>query len=392
MGERDWSRIQEVRNDPLSFKACCGPVPFELDELTRLGQLLGGSLYSGVAAALKVMLYAEGQLSTPDMKLRGDVWRVIAQRPWFERLYGLDLDGERLRVEDLAQIAAWGDCAIERLSLKGNRLDEKKVMAFLEAEWLERLRRLVLSSNSLSTAAAQRLFGSQRLRHVRELMMDQCKLTDEALRCMTADTFRDLNQWDIRHNLLEFHELGDDFALPSSLSWLDMRANPVQARGAAAFARAAGIERLEHLNIGHCPLGDLGVVALAQANFSGMKELLMPGVGVGDSGAAALAANDTFTSLDQVMLIKNKIGDEGARALAQAPWLSRVRSLSLRYNPIGDEGVKAFLAREDFGQLWSLSLSESKLGKEGRRAYKALMQKISEQARARRAAEARQDQ
>jgi len=337
------------------------------------------------------MLHAQGLLPDVNVRLRGEVLALVAQQPWFERLNGLSLDDQLISVEDLEQLATWEVSWSGVLSLWSNRLNDKKLEALAKVCWLSGLWGLDLSRNSIRDAGLELLLGSPHLSQLKLLTLTKNKITDEGLRLMLGAKI-ELSWLQLGANQLKLEALGDDLRLPETLERLDLGSNELGAAGAAVFTKLPGVERLKGLNLGFNPLGDEGVEALAAADFSALNRLIMPKVGVGDRGARALAAQETFHALDDVMLIKNQIGDDGAQALAQASWLSQVRTLDLSANPIGDEGVKAFSAREDFGRLERLSLSESKLSKEGKRIYQALKLRLAQQAGARRSAQARQAQ
>lgn len=392
MSARDWSRLRYISTDPERFKQSCGPVPFTAEELTRLAREWRDWMQRGLQSTIRSMLHAQGLLPNVNVKLRGEVLALVAQQPWFEHLDGLSLDDQLVSVEDLERLATWEVSWSGALSLWNNRLTPKKLEALAKVCWLSGLWGLDLSRNSIRDDGLELLLCSPHLSHLKLLTLTKNKITDKGLRLLMSAKVDQLSWLQIGANQLKLEALGDDLRLPETLKRLALGGNEIGAAGAAAFAKVPGVERLKDLDLGFNPLGDEGVEALAAADFSALNRLIMPKVGVGDRGASALAAQETFHALDDVLLSKNQISDDGARALARASWLSQTRTLDLSANPIGDEGVEAFSAREDLGRLERLSLSESKLSKEGKRIYQALQRRLAEQAGARRSAEAQQGQ
>ncbi|KAK9821726.1 hypothetical protein WJX81_005923 [Elliptochloris bilobata] len=134
---------------------------------------------------------------------------------------------------------------------------------------------------------------------------------------------------------------------------LDLSACGLGPEGAAALARAAGggvgasagpYGRLEVLRLGRNALGPAGAAALAAlVGGKGLRELHLPGTGIGDAGLTSLATCLTAASgLALLDVTGCGVGASGAAALTTALTAGApLASVCLRGNAIGPAGAEA---------------------------------------------------
>jgi Leucine-rich repeat (LRR) protein len=135
---------------------------------------------------------------------------------------------------------------------------------------------------------------------------------------------------------------------------LNLHWNNIGDTGAAALAKN---QTLTTLKVSANQIRDAGAIALA-ANQT-LTTLNVRGNKIRDAGAAAFATNQTLTTLS---VRGNKIGDAGAVALAANKTLT---TLNLSGTRIGDTGAKALAANKT---LTTLDVSYNKIRDDGAKA------------------------
>ncbi len=113
------------------------------------------------------------------------------------------------------------------------------------------------------------------------------------------------------------------------------------------------------------PLSPAGAAHLASLPWLRALATLELRDGVGDEGAAALAASPHVGNLRTLLLRLNRIGDSGVAALAQSPHLGKLSVLSLAYNAFRDLGAQALAASPHLAHLRQLNLEGNRLGHHG---------------------------
>lgn len=121
----------------------------------------------------------------------------------------------------------------------------------------------------------------------------------------------------------------------------------VALAGGAEDGGASGRFRAARVSLRGCAVGADGARALARACVASTETLVLRENALGDAGAravaAALASNETFSSLSSLDLGRNGVGAGGAAAVARGA--RGVRDLSLFGNAtMGNEGLMAFAA------------------------------------------------
>jgi uncharacterized protein (TIGR02996 family) len=134
---------------------------------------------------------------------------------------------------------------------------------------------------------------------------------------------------------------------------------------------------LRHLTLGldypypTPPLRGEELVRYVLKPLAGLMTLALPGHGLQDEAAEALAASPHVAGLTGLDLARNRIGDAGVQALAASPNLAGLTFLGLRGNAIGDAGAVALAQSAVLSGLEYLSMERNPLGPLGRDALRA---------------------
>jgi uncharacterized protein (TIGR02996 family) len=104
--------------------------------------------------------------------------------------------------------------------------------------------------------------------------------------------------------------------------------------------RVAELRRTVFLDLSAHPLGDAGLIQLAQAPFlSHVHGLNLTSCGLDGAGLQALGESPHVGCLRELYLCDNTIDDAAVRHLALTPLLERLDILYLRLNPLSDEAL-----------------------------------------------------
>ena len=123
------------------------------------------------------------------------------------------------------------------------------------------------------------------------------------------------------------------------------------------------------LHLDGCPIGDVGLIALADSGcLEGVSVLGLRRVGLGHRGVEALARSVAVETLGVLDVGQNELGSRGAAALASASWPA-LDTLDLNSNPLGERGIVEVLRSAGMSVLTWLDLgactSEESLELEG---------------------------
>jgi uncharacterized protein (TIGR02996 family) len=135
------------------------------------------------------------------------------------------------------------------------------------------------------------------------------------------------------------------------LSWCGLRP-PL----AGAFFSAPTLHSLDGLELLNTGLGPAGAAALASSGWAGPRVLHLWGNGLGDRGAAHVAAWPGLSRVRHLGLYMEGIGNKGLRALAASPHITGLESLDLLDNEFGRPGLRALAASPVMAVLRWLSL------------------------------------
>jgi uncharacterized protein (TIGR02996 family) len=271
----------------------------------------------------------------------------------------------RFRAEDdwSAFFAEEGE-GLTALSLARGGLSDSEAALLAVSPRLAGLRRLSVNDSTLTAvgfAALARLplthldisGGSVGLSGLACLADARCRTTLEKLRLF----FGARRDWRSK--------LPDGFTLPS-LRRLELRRCAINPQGLAELARGPLLGGLEELDLSYNNFGGAGLRAITEARWSPPRSLVLDICGLGDEGAARLAAWPGLAGVRRLSLRMNRIGNAGLRALAASPYLTSLEAIDLGSNePASAAGMKALLRSSLSANLrwlsiqgtWSLSLS-----------------------------------
>jgi uncharacterized protein (TIGR02996 family) len=225
---------------------------------------------------------------------------------------------------------------------------------------LERLAALTVAGTSAGNAVVKALVRSPYVGRLTALHLPRNGLTDvAALALAAAPQFERLTTLDLTENEIGpagAHTLAAAAPL-TGLTTLWLRSNPLGSDGVAALLNstrlanlsaldlaqtrctAAALKavpilsaRLTALNLAGNDLGDAGVQHLCRWPLTALRDLNLSRTGLGDEGAAALAAAPQFAGLRRLALNGNRMTEAGKRRLAESPYLSRIPALELSEN------------------------------------------------------------
>ena len=184
--------------------------------------------------------------------------------------------------------------ALKELSLWGGRLDGQAMGEFGSAMPGLRLDSLNLGENVLKELGVGYLGLASCLRELKSLRLDRCEIPLAGARPLAKAAFVDsLRLLEIGHN--HFGPIGLAALLerqPPSLHTLLMRDNDLFDKGAAILAGSPASNALLELNLSQNGLGDATAQALgASAQLRGLLVLRMVDNRINESAAATLAAS-----------------------------------------------------------------------------------------------------
>jgi uncharacterized protein (TIGR02996 family) len=139
--------------------------------------------------------------------------------------------------------------------------------------------------------------------------------------------------------------------------------------GAAALAASPHLARLTDLELVAPRAGAAGAAALAGSqNLTELRRLALTRNHLGDAGVESFIAALRHDKLASLELGYNRIGDEGVERIARCPHLAGLRELNLEYNEIGNAGVAALANSPFLSGLLKLNLRGNNVGEAGLRA------------------------
>lgn len=207
--------------------------------------------------------------------------------------------------------------------------------------FFENVRDLSIYASRLTGREASQLFTSDHLQKLERLVLAGNRISSD---------FRDVKLPRLHALSLAENSYGSDvefgasdvsrlIATPWNLERLDLSSNRIKDAGAVALAGWERASTLTFLDVSNNWIDAEGMKALLQSpHFGSVVDLRLAGNRVGDEGAQLLAARDwSLTSLD---LAGCQITDEGALVLANAPWVERLEELDMTSNSITDKAKK----------------------------------------------------
>jgi len=270
------------------------------------------------------------------------------------------------------------------LDLKYNRVGDAALRSWLAAAPLPLVQDLDLFANQLGPASAQALAATEALPALRRLNVGGNPLGDAGLYELTWPRhFRHLETLQLeRTGLRQVAPVLRPRAIRApDLRRLDVHDNDLDAAALTTLLCYLPIPPLTRLSLRSPRLGDIDaalVFATAGSRVARLEWLSLPGCGLIDQAAEALADAPSLTRLRMLILDGNQLTRRGVLALLHSPHLVGLRELSLQDMQFDAHADRdALLAAPRLAQLdylGSASLRlDSSTGAELRRRYPALL-------------------
>ncbi len=246
--------------------------------------------------------------------------QALLNAPW-PRLESLLLSGTRgLQSSKLIEFAGRSDLAnLRALDLRGHRLTKAASTAILDGIATQ-LDKLSLSETGLTDAHLTQQSAVEL--PATELNLSNNRFSDAGVlalsRNLKAPRLRRLN---LSGNTLSRASIDAIFGAWPTLQILELSRCGLEAPAGTALASATPCE-LAWLNLAGNALGDEGVAALCQGDWSALLGLDLSTNALTDASAASLANAPSLPKLARLELTQNEISADGRASLSASPHLS----------------------------------------------------------------------
>jgi uncharacterized protein (TIGR02996 family) len=149
------------------------------------------------------------------------------------------------------------------------------------------------------------------------------------------------------------------------LEALELHQTGLGDEGAALLAAAETLRGLRSLVLAGAALTDRGMAALEAGGLPSLRSLSLAHNGLTSLSAQILARAPTFSGLTSLDMGLNRLSDLGLEQLARSATLRGLRTLSLEGNPLDDDAAEAIASSEALQGLVSLNLAETSIGDRG---------------------------
>jgi uncharacterized protein (TIGR02996 family) len=281
--------------------------------------------------------------------LREDGYAVLVAVGRFKHLKVLDLSSNQLNwLGPELEMPSLGNAfpRLETLDLRGNPIFDEAIRNLGWSEPREQLRKLYLGHCQLTEQGAMHLAAAPYLSGLQVLMLAGNRINPGGVSAI----------------------VGSD-KLPS-LERLYLGNNPLGREGAVRLAASDTWRRLQALSLFGCRIGDLGLVAQAEAGPTRLTFLDLAENGIGPAGIAALARSSLAANLTKLDLAGNVIGDAGAQELAESPHLSNLRRLDVQDNDLTDVGASVLANSPHLENLRVLNVGRNPIRRAGQAALR----------------------
>ncbi len=246
---------------------------------------------------------------------------------------------------------------IRVLNLMYNRLGDAVLRTWLATGPLPLLQELDLFSNGLGPAAVHTLAGTDNLSGLRRLILGDNPLGEWALfdlararRMPCLETLQLERVGPLRAGVRPPNGASN---LPA-LRELDLPDNELTAEDLEVILRWYPFPPLRRLRLRNPRLGDSAALALIEAGerVGRLESLSMPGCGLSDATAEALASCPHLASVRTLVLDGNQLSMAGLLALLSSPYLTGLRELSAQDMQIHVHGnLESLLAAPGLARL-----------------------------------------
>lgn len=273
--------------------------------------------------------------------------RKLVQAPWIAQLRKIELDSASGRALDWAPLA---DCP-----------------------YLGHLHELILYQGTLTLQGAARLAKENPCRRLRRLRLSSLSLSDDAVRRLFAGpAFTSLEELDFGGDQLTLKGAQTVAAAPALKRLKSLRISSHPLPGIAkVIAKATFWPAIQHLEVRRCALGDAGLRDLINGGPSRLKTLRLDNNDITAVGIRSLAESRLLRTLTALGLWGNEIGDAGLSALARSPNAKQLRKLDLFGCKFGAEGMQALAASPNLARLLELHIGGNNLGAQEAKVFAA---------------------
>ena len=290
---------------------------------------------------------------------------ALATSPYFTNLRHLARDqcgDEDDFLEYLAECPAFP--GLELLTLNRAYFETAGCRALSLSPILQTLRRLTLSQANVGDAGLRHLMRMRHFWQLRELRLSENALTPRPFKSFFSMDWERLEHLDLSSNSLSATAVRHLVECPRMrhLRWLDLGASQSPHGDAAlkVLARAPHLDDLRVLAVGFNDLSDVGLDALAHADWApNLTRLDLTDTHMTRRELRALASS-TFGNLRRLDLGYGQMTYEEIPHLLAIPWLPRLTHLVLSNNAIGYEGTR-LLAAAPLDAIELLDVTSNKL-------------------------------
>lgn len=263
------------------------------------------------------------------------------------------------------------------LDLSWNRpFGPEGVRTLLETEWAKQLELLSLSYCNIKGEGLKTLFGAKKMTLLTELVLEGNGLdTDAAVSAMRRSAPPRLLRLNLNNN-----RIGDvGMQAIAGAEWFkgitafSFGHNGLSDKGAETLARSSNAASIEYLDLNYNDLTDDGAVALARSKYlDRLRHLNLNYNFIGNKGAAELVESKIAERLEFLGLWHNSVGDAGVKSIAKSKRLERLKELNLELNDFSDAGITAIEESKRLKSLKKLNVRNIKFGDKGLRAIEKL--------------------
>lgn len=299
-----------------------------------------------------------------------DDYRRFAMSPHLSGLRSLSLFGHHCGPGGATHLAnaAWLD-GVHTLALGLNNLGDDGVAAIGESSFTSNLTYLDIQNNEITDHGLEALCSSRGLGKLAALHLASNRFTVEGMRALVAAPFAgNLATLTLGGSNLNTEAVIALVAVNfAALTTLDISFNEAGEAGWNALLRAPFFRNLEVLYVNGISIDDSAIETLTALGFLPLRELEIGLNQITAAGFSALIRSKTVTKLVKLRLNECPIGPMGIQALAETD-LPALEELDLRSVPCGPAGAKALAASPYFKKLKQLWISEEHTGLAGREA------------------------
>lgn len=312
--------------------------------------------------------------------------KTLAQCPHLGGLELLDLRYNQIEIEGALELVKENHLKhIKKIDLQSNRLDVDNLYALLERPRFRKLTSLELIGFELAPELAADLVERDL-----ELYCAQqpsplawsriCKLLDRVPSRFLRHGFiqwinERLNHWptELRQPDARWIRqiLDQDTAQPklSILRWLDLRSRFISQEVATAIADSGYLQKIEHINLEGCRMGDEAFTTLHRAGFfEGAKTLNLSSNSLRWASLEPFIEDPHTAKLRELNLNYNFIGNRGVGRIAEVPF-EDLRELHLAGVGLNSLGISAIIEAQHFDRLEHLTLRENRISQEAQQRF-----------------------